>query len=125
VHIFTHKDFAYHFEDNGEDDWMTRYFFSGGTMPSHDLLLYFQKDLTCMHTWRINGLHYSKTLEGWLRRQDANRDKVLSLFKETYPPGEHVKWFVYWRLFYMACSELFAYNGGEEWGVSHYLFEKP
>lgn len=42
----------------------------------------------------------------------------------TYGKGQGLRWLVYWRLFYLACSELFAYNGGNEWFVSHYLFTK-
>jgi len=125
VHHFSHKEVCYHFEDNGEDDWMTRHFFSGGTMPSHDMLLHFQADLRVVRSWWINGGHYSLTLEEWLRRQDRHKREVLALFEQTYPEGQAVKWMVYWRLFYLACSELFAYNGGEEWGVTHVVLEKP
>lgn len=103
---------------------MSRYFFSGGTMPSLDLLLHFQDHLAIRNTWFLNGQHYSKTLETWLHNQDTNRHAVMDLFKRTYPKGQALKWLVYWRIFYLACSELFAYNGGEEWGVGHYLFEK-
>lgn len=124
LHFFSHKDFAYHYTDDGPDDWMTRYFFAGGTMPSHDLMLHFQDDLVVERSWRINGIHYSRTLEEWLRRQDAHRKEGMQLFRETYPPGEAQKWFAYWRLFYIACSELFKYDNGEEWGVTHVVMAK-
>ncbi|CAG9467064.1 unnamed protein product [Pedinophyceae sp. YPF-701] len=123
VHMFTHKDFNYHFEDNGPDDWMTRYFFSGGTMASHDLLLHFQQHLTCAKHWRVNGRHYAWTLEDWLRRQDQVQSSVLDIFAKTYGEENALKWMVRWRLFYMACAELFKYDNGNQWGVSHYLFE--
>jgi hypothetical protein len=109
----------------GEDDWMAKYFFSGGTMPSHDLLLFFQQHLTLASMWWVNGAHYSRTLEAWLRNQDRARRAVLELFERTYGRGQGLKWFVYWRLFYLACSELFNFSGGEEWGVGLYLFTKP
>ena len=125
AHFFSHNLYCYHFKDEGEDDWMTRYFFSGGTMPSHDMLMHFQDDLRMVDSWRINGVHYSRTLEEWLVRQDRNRAAVLDLFRETYPAGEERKWFAYWRLFYLACSELFKYRNGTEWGVTHVLMEKP
>jgi cyclopropane-fatty-acyl-phospholipid synthase len=126
VHIFAHAapGLPYHFEARGADDWMARHFFSGGTMPSDDLLPRFQRDLALERQWWVNGRHYSRTLEDWLRLHDAARAEVLPLFEKTYGPGQGLKWFVYWRLFYLSCSELFAYDGGERWGVSHYLFTK-
>uniref|UniRef100_A0A383W165 Methyltransferase domain-containing protein n=1 Tax=Tetradesmus obliquus TaxID=3088 RepID=A0A383W165_TETOB len=125
VHIFCHKSNPYHFEVKDESDWMARYFFSGGTMPSLDLLLYFQQHLALQQQWWVNGCHYSRTLEAWLVNQDKFRKAIMPIFAQTYGRDEALKWFVYWRLFYLACSELFNYNGGEEWGVGHYLFMKP
>jgi cyclopropane-fatty-acyl-phospholipid synthase len=127
VHIFTHRLYSYPFEDSGEDhDWMARYFFTGGNMPGDELLLRFQEDLRVEKHWRLNGVHYSKTLEAWLRLQDEKRATVLALFEKTYGSRkEALLWFQRWRIFYMACSELFKYEGGEQWMVSHYLFRKP
>lgn len=125
VHIFVHRlGLPYHYEVHGEDDWMTKYFFAGGTMPSMELLLRFQKHLICTHTWYVNGVNYSKTLEDWLLKHDAAKSKILALFADTYGKDQALKWYVYWRLFYLACSELFAYENGERWGVGHYLFTK-
>lgn len=124
VHIFCHKSTAYHFEVQDETDWMARYFFSGGTMPSLDLLLYFQQHLSLQQQWYVNGTHYSRTLEAWLRNHDKFRKAIMPIFAKVYGPSDSLKWFVYWRLFYLACSELFNYNEGEEWGVGHYLFVK-
>lgn len=125
VHIFVHRlGLPYHYLVESEEDWMTKYFFSGGTMPSSDLLLHFQDDVSIQQQWYINGIHYSKTLEDWLVRHDAEKKSILPLFEETYGKGNALKWFVYWRLFYLACSELFAYEKGERWGVCHYLFKK-
>ena len=124
VHIFTHRQFAYPFETTGEDDWMGRYFFTGGLMPSRDLLPRFQEHLRLEEQWSLNGRHYQRTLEAWLRRQDQQRDTILPLFRETYGPDQAQRWFQRWRVFFMACAELFGYRQGEEWGVSHYRFRR-
>jgi len=125
VHIFTHREYAYHYEAESEDDWMARYFFTGGQMPSDDLLLYFQDLLKIEGHWHVNGAHYQKTSEAWLARMDAARGELLPLIGETYGPDQQTRWWVYWRVFFMACAELWGYRNGEEWIVSHYRFRKP
>ena len=125
VHIFTHREIAYHYEDKGPSDWMTRYFFAGGQMPSHDTLLHFQDDLRLETRWAVSGTHYQKTAEAWLRNMDAHRAEILPLFAQTYGEAQTTRWWVYWRVFFMACAELWGYRGGDEWIVSHYRFRKP
>ncbi|EIW63484.1 S-adenosyl-L-methionine-dependent methyltransferase [Trametes versicolor FP-101664 SS1] len=127
VHIFCHKTTPYHFEEG--DGWMAQTFFSGGTMPSHDLLLYFQDDLTHIRSWYINGKHYAQTSEDWLRRQDANAKAGLAeLEKDAVYKGldkeEGRKAFYRFRVFYLAVAEFFALHDGQEWGVGHYLFKR-
>ncbi|KAK2980114.1 hypothetical protein RJ640_019537 [Escallonia rubra] len=124
VHHFCHKAFAYHFEDVNEDDWITRYFFSGGTMASANLLLYFQDDVSVVDHWLVNGKHYAQTSEEWLKRMDKNFSSIKPLFESTYGKDSAVKWTVYWRTFFISVAELFGYNDGEEWMVAHFLFKK-
>jgi cyclopropane-fatty-acyl-phospholipid synthase len=125
VHIFTHRHYAYHFVARDESDWMSRHFFTGGQMPSHDLLPQFQDDLRLVRDWKVSGTHYQRTAEDWLRNMGRHRPEILDLFAGVYGPGQARKWWVYWRVFYMSCAELWGYHGGEEWLVSHYLFERP
>lgn len=123
VHIFTHKDYAYKFEVIDETDWMSKYFFTGGIMPSDDLLYYFDKDLVKEKHWFVNGMHYSKTSEAWLQNMDKHKAEIIPLFEKTYGKENALKWWVYWRIFYMACAELWGFKNGNEWMVSHYLFK--
>jgi len=123
-HIFCHRSCAYEFVDNGPSDWMSRHFFSGGIMPGDSLPLRFQQDLQVTDQWRWNGRHYEKTANAWLKNMDLNKDQAMKIMTETYGTENAAKWFMRWRIFFMACAELFAHNGGREWYVSHYLFER-
>ena len=125
AHVFTHSRFAYHFEVRDESDWMSRYFFTGGMMPAHDLFPCFQTDLKLVQDWKVNGRHYAQTAEHWLQNMDAHRAEIMPLFAQTYGTNQAVKWWSYWRVFYLACAELWWFRRGEEWLVSHYLFRKP
>ncbi|MEO6995380.1 MAG: cyclopropane-fatty-acyl-phospholipid synthase family protein [Lacunisphaera sp.] len=125
AHVFVHTRFAYHFVVRDETDWMSKYFFTGGMMPSHDLFGRFQDDLNLTMEWKVNGTHYAKTAEHWLQNMDAHRAEIMPLFAETYGPDQALKWWTYWRVFYLSCAELWNFRGGEEWHVSHYLFQKP
>jgi cyclopropane-fatty-acyl-phospholipid synthase len=124
VHIFTHKTFTYLFEVKDENDWMSKYFFSGGIMPSNHLFSYFNEDIKIDRHWVVNGEHYEKTANDWLKNMDAHKREILPLMDSTYGRSEALKWWVYWRIFYMSCAELWGYNDGNEWMVCHYLFSK-
>jgi cyclopropane-fatty-acyl-phospholipid synthase len=123
VHIFTHRELTYLFEAKDPNDWMSREFFSGGVMPSDALLLRHQRDLHIEDHWRVSGTHYAKTSEAWLARQDANREEILALFRTAYGHEARTR-FHRWRVFFLACAELWNDRQGAEWFVSHYRFVK-
>lgn len=121
VHIFCHREFCYPFETGGDANWMGKYFFTGGIMPSQNIFEHFNSDLTVQHQSQWNGQHYQRTLDDWLANLDRNRASVLNLFAGVYGREQAVVWFNRWRVFLMACSELFGFNEGTQWFVSHYL----
>jgi cyclopropane-fatty-acyl-phospholipid synthase len=124
MHIFCHRTTPYEYIDKGPSDWMSRHFFSGGIMPSADLPTRIGGDLTVERHWQWNGRHYARTLRAWLDRMDARKTAVMPILEETYGRDQADRWRMRWRIFFMACEELFAYNGGSEWYVSHYLLKR-
>jgi cyclopropane-fatty-acyl-phospholipid synthase len=124
MHIFCHRSTPYEFIDKGPGDWMSRYFFSGGIMPSADLPLRFSEHLSIDKRWHWNGKHYAKTCDAWLARMDSNKDRMMPVLADCYGADAASLWWQRWRVFFMACSELFAYDRGNEWYVGHYLFKK-
>ncbi|MDR5880908.1 cyclopropane-fatty-acyl-phospholipid synthase family protein [Caballeronia sp. LZ032] len=124
VHLFAHRTLAYHFTSRDGSDWMSRYFFTGGTMPSASLLRHFDEDLRVTQQWWLDGTHYERTANQWLAALDAARSRIMPILRDAYGDAAAV-WFQRWRMFYMAVAELFGYARGGEWGVAHYLLEKP
>ena len=123
VHHFSHREFGYPYEVRDGRDWMARYFFTGGIMPFHQMLAAFPEDLRVRASWWIGGRHYARTLARWRENHDRERGAVRELFREAYGAAAAGTWFERWRLFYLACEELFGYRDGAEWGVSQHLLE--
>ena len=123
VHIFCHRTLLYPFETDGADNWMGRHFFTGGLMPAADTLLWFQDTLRIEDRWLVDGTHYQRTANHWLANQDAQEAEVLAILRQAYGDAAPL-WFQRWRMFWMACAELFGYDRGREWMVAHYRFAK-
>jgi cyclopropane-fatty-acyl-phospholipid synthase len=120
VHIFVNRDSCYPFETRGRADWMSTYFFTGGMMPSWDLLPELRV-LQLVDRWKVNGVHYGRTLRHWLARHDDHRIEVMEVMERTYGDDAAI-WFQRWRMFFLACATLFEFDHGDEWFVAHYLF---
>lgn len=125
VHVFAHRSDPYPFDTGGNADWMARHFFTGGLMPSDDLLLHSVRALAVEDHWVVSGTHYARTLRAWLDRLDADRPRAEQLLSATYGRREATQWLHRWRVFDIACEELFAFDDGDEWHVSHYRFVRP
>jgi len=122
VHIFAHRTLMYPFETEGDDNWMGRHFFTGGLMPAADTLLHFQQHLQLDQRWLLDGTHYQRTANHWLDNQDAARAQLMPILQATYGEAAARIWWQRWRMFWMACAELFGYDQGQQWLVAHYLF---
>jgi cyclopropane-fatty-acyl-phospholipid synthase len=123
VHFFSHREFTWEFDAKNPKDWMAQTFFSGGTMPSDDLLLYFQKDLEVIKHWCLDGRHYKKTLDAWLKKLDSRKTDVRSVLAQTYGAKNETLWLSNWRLFFLSCSEVWGIKRGREYLVTHYLLQ--
>lgn len=123
VHIFCHDDLAYPYEDEGEENWMARTFFTGGMMPSYDIFEAFPEHLTVENKWWVNGIHYEKTSNAWLEKMDAQRKSIMPVFEATYGKKDAKIWWNRWRMFFLGVAEFFGYADGKEWGVGHFLLK--
>ncbi len=119
LHYFCHREHAYPYEDRGPADWMTRTFFEGGMMPSRGLIHALAGPFAVEAEWTVSGTHYARTAEAWLRNLDAQRDTVATIFAAHYGAAHTQRWLTRWRLFFLACAELFGYRDGREWQVAH------
>ncbi|MCC5947181.1 MAG: class I SAM-dependent methyltransferase [Nitriliruptoraceae bacterium] len=124
VHVFAHATDPYPFDTGGNADWMARHFFTGGLMPSHDLLVMSVQDLAVEDRWAVSGIHYARSLRAWLDRLDANATRCIDLLDDAGGPVSGRAAFQRWRVFTIACEELFAFAGGDEWHVSHVRFRR-
>jgi cyclopropane-fatty-acyl-phospholipid synthase len=123
-HVFCHRTTPYPYEDKGPGDWMSRYFFTGGMMPAADLPLRFPRHLNVEQRWHWNGKHYARTCNAWLDKMDSNKSLIMPVLADCYGASDASLWWQRWRIFFMACAELFDYDEGQEWFVGHYLFAR-
>ena len=121
VHVFCHRSYPYPFDTIGENNWMGRHFFTGGIMPSLDLFHSFNEHLSVEDEWALDGTHYQRTAAAWRENLEVNQSKLVEVLSKVYG-RDAVKWLNRWRLFFLACEELFGYRNGSEWLVGHYRF---
>jgi cyclopropane-fatty-acyl-phospholipid synthase len=124
IHIFCHRQFAYPYATEGSGNWLGRHFFTGGLMPSASLLRDFQQHVHVTQQWQWNGLHYARTANAWLANLDAHREALRPVFERHYGAADADRWFGRWRMFFMACAELWGYDDGREWQVGHYRLDR-
>jgi cyclopropane-fatty-acyl-phospholipid synthase len=124
IHVFCHRHYAYPFETDGAGNWLGRHFFTGGLMPSLHLLSRFHGTLLQERIWEVSGVHYARTAEAWARNLVAREAAVMPVLDRVYGAAAS-RWFQRWRVFFLACAELFAYHSGTEWLVGHYRLRKP
>jgi cyclopropane-fatty-acyl-phospholipid synthase len=117
VHVFSHRTLPYRFEGT----WAAERFFTAGTMPSHELLGFFQRDLVLEERWAVPGTHYARTLAAWLERLDANAGEALAILRTATGSGREARRLLAtWRLFLISTREIWGWRDGDEWLVSHY-----
>jgi cyclopropane-fatty-acyl-phospholipid synthase len=119
IHIFTHRTQPYRFDHRDKSDWIAQHFFTGGIMPSRDLMYGFPDLFDVEKEWAWNGVHYQRTAADWLRNFDARRAAIDPVLRETYGDAAAL-WARRWRLFFLATEGLFGNDLGREWGVTHY-----
>lgn len=124
LHILTHRQYAYAYDERDRSDWMAAYFFSGSMMPADRLLYEFQGDLVVRDHWSLSGVHSQRTAEAWLANMDRQRPEVMKVLKGAYGPRDARRWWVRYRVFFMACAELWGWRNGQEWLVSHYALTR-
>ncbi len=124
THIFGHKKYCYPFSIENNSNWIARHFFTGGIMPNEKIFSYFQTKLLLMKQWRVNGIHYHKTCEKWIQKHYLAKNEIISLFEKGYGKGKGLDKWHSWKIFFLACSEIFRFKKGSEWMVFHYLFKK-
>ncbi len=124
THMFVNRELMYPLDARADDNWLGRHFFTGGLMPAANTLLWFQRHLRIERSWQIPGTHYERTANHWLRNQDGHRTEVRRILEGMYGTDQADLWVQRWRMFWMACAELFGYDRGREWFVAHYRFAR-
>ena len=121
LHYFAHKSYAYPFEVKDDSDWMSEHFFTGGMMPCSDLVRRVEGPFESVESWTVPGEHYARTSEDWIKKMERNKKPILEVFRACYGTKDAGMWYQRWRVFFLACAELFGFDGGDEWVVAHHL----
>jgi cyclopropane-fatty-acyl-phospholipid synthase len=124
VQNIAHQALSFPLALGKELEWLQQYFFMGKMMPSASLLYHFQDDLKITQQWILNGIHYQKTADAWLKKHDQAHLYIHEKFAEVYGESASEAWFHRWRIFYLICSELFGFQQGHEWLVAQYLLRR-
>ena len=119
MHVFSHHSMPYRFEAANDSDWIAQHFFTGGIMPSHDLIAACASSFRVESDWQWSGEHYARTAQHWLQNFARNSGEIDLILGDVYGADAAV-WRRRWRLFFLATEGLFAHDRGREWGVSHY-----
>jgi len=119
LHVFSHRTTPYSFETTDQSDWIAQHFFTGGIMPSHDMIRQFADIFTVEADWRWDGSNYAHTARDWLANFARNRPAINQILRQVYGANAPM-WARRWRIFFLATEGLFGYAGGTEWAVSHY-----
>lgn len=123
VQLLCHGEMVQKFNADQNRDWFARYFLNSGLVPADSLLTYYQRHLLLEHHWRFSGFNHAVTSRNWLRNFDRNKKEIFRILLDTYG-ADACSLFYSWRNFFITVEEMCAFQEGERWFGSQYLFVK-